>query len=105
MPSAYLNPNLRYPALSKYHLESGFIHFCSHGRFMINGARDGTDMMVGDEVVNWSGLVFAVVVNVVFNVPGSRIETKQESTTVIGLSSDPTDRRKLQGFPPTTTFV
>lgn len=43
----YRSPSFRYPALSKYHLLSGAIHFCSHGRFMIYGAREGTDMVGG----------------------------------------------------------
>jgi hypothetical protein len=41
----YLNPNLRYPALSMYHFDMGFNQRCSHGRFITNGAREGTDIV------------------------------------------------------------
>jgi len=41
----YLRPSLRYPALSKYHSDSGFIQRMSHGRLMMYGARVGCDMV------------------------------------------------------------
>jgi len=40
----YLRPSFLYPALSKYHLLSGFIQRISQGRFMMYGAREGCDM-------------------------------------------------------------
>ena len=41
----YLNPNFLYPELSMYHLDSGASQFFNQGRFMINGASDGVDMV------------------------------------------------------------
>lgn len=52
----YLNPSFRYPALSKYHLDSGSIHRRSHGRLTMKLAKDGVDMFAGGqrgEVVVW----------------------------------------------------
>jgi hypothetical protein len=43
--AAYLNPSFLYPAAFRYQLESGFIHFFSHGRLLMKGARDGADMV------------------------------------------------------------
>lgn len=41
---AYLNPNLRYPAASKYQFDSGFIQRYSQGRLDICFASEGVDM-------------------------------------------------------------
>lgn len=44
----YLNPSFRYPALSKYHLDSGSIHRRSHGRLMMKLVKEGVDMVVAE---------------------------------------------------------
>lgn len=46
---SYLNPSLRYPALSKYHSDSGCIHLLSHGRLMMKLASDGCDIFGSQE--------------------------------------------------------
>ena len=43
----YLNPSFRYPALSKYHSDSGFIHLFNHGRLMMKPASEGCDIFEG----------------------------------------------------------
>lgn len=40
----YLRPSFLYPALSKYHLLSGWAQRISQGRFMMYGASEGCDM-------------------------------------------------------------
>lgn len=58
--SPYLKPSFRYPALSKYHLDSGSIHRRSHGRLTMKLAKDGVDMFAGEskgEACVWCGAV------------------------------------------------
>jgi hypothetical protein len=49
----YRRPNLRYPALSRYHSESGFIQRWSQGRLRMKGASEGVDMIARCEVEMW----------------------------------------------------
>lgn len=48
---SYFSPSFLYPALSKYHCDSGFIQRCSQGRFMMYGASDGVVMLAGLQVL------------------------------------------------------
>ena len=41
----YRNPSFLYPALSKYHSDSGFIHLFNQGRLMMKFASDGCDIV------------------------------------------------------------
>lgn len=43
---SYFRPSFLYPAASLYHFASGIIQFFSQGRFTMNLATDGEDMIV-----------------------------------------------------------